>query len=287
MLNKETALNFKNLFITVFLLIFACFSSVNAEVLLRFGTLPIAEPHELLNRYTPLINYLKKETGYSIKLEIGRSYSDSINKFISGYFDFGFLGPAPYIIATRNSKNGKDNFKLMGTLETEGKPYYRSVIVAGKNNKSINSIEDLEGKTFGFGSRKSTLAFYMPAKMLIENDMMSKLKTYKFLGKHDVVINMVGSGFFDAGGVKESIALSHLDKIKIVGHSEDVWDFMILAHKKMHGDVFSQLRKAVLKLKDKTVLEGLKKRATGFVPATDSNYDNLRMIMNMVDEKCQ
>lgn len=252
---------------------------------LVFGTLPLTKPTKLLEQYKGLIDYYEKTLGQPVKFEIGKDYADAIAKFQSGHYDFGLLGPSPYVVATQTSPSGKDNFKLIGTLETDGKPYYSAVIVAAVGNDGIQSLANLKGKRFAFGSRLSTLACYLPADMLIQAGVMDELAGFEFIDKHDAVANAVSLGHFDAGGMQESLYNKVADKVKLVQQSEPVWDFMILAHKDMDPSLFERIKAATLELKDPAVLEKIKPKVTGFVATDDSNYDNLREIMKRVDAK--
>jgi len=252
---------------------------------LVFGTLPITQPTKLLAQYGPLVEYYERVLGQPVKLEIGRNYRDTIAKFQSGHYDFGFLGPAPYVVATQTSPDGKENFRLVATLETDGKPFYHAIVIAAQGNDDIKSLSDLAGKRFAFGSRLSTLSCYLPADMLIQAGVMDALAGYDFIGKHDAVANAVHLGHFDAGGVKEEIGPDFADKVKVVARSEPVWDFLILAHKDMDDALFERVRTATLELSDAAVLTSIKKGATGFAPTEDSNYDNLRGIMERVDAR--
>lgn len=250
---------------------------------LIFGTLPITQPSKLLAKYGPLVEYYEQVLGQPVKLEIGRNYRDTIAKFQSGHYDFGFLGPAPYVVATQTSPEGKKNFRLVATLETAGKPYYHAIVIAALGNNDINALSDLAGKRFAFGSRLSTLSCYLPADMLIQSGVMESLAGFEFIGKHDAVANAVHLGRFDAGGVKEEIGQDFADKVKVVARSEPVWDFLILAHKDMDDALFERIKAATLELRDEAILASIKNGATGFVATEDSNYDNLRGIMERVD----
>ena len=251
---------------------------------LVFGAIAVGKVSQVRKTLQPLIDHLQKATGAEISFETGKDYMDTIEKFRSGYFDFGYIGPSPYIIATE-SELGIDNFKMIGGLETKGKPYYHAVIVADKDNEAINGLEDIKGKKFAFGSRQSTLSCYMPCKMLIQAGVFDTLAGYEFRGKHDIVVRDVALGKFDAGGVKESVAASSLKKIKIIAKSDPVYDFLLIAHKDMDPDQFQKIKDAVLNLKDPDILDAIKPGVTGFIETTDANYDSLRKIMAEVDQK--
>lgn len=272
---------FTSLLCSILLLSDACAQSDRPLI---FGTIPIARHAKLMQMYKGLLDYYRKELGREVRFEMGKDYDDAIRKFQSGHFDFGFLGPSPYIVATETSPLGIDNFRLAATIETLGKPYYRAVIVAHKDNDQINTIEDIKKKSFAFGSRRSTLSFYLPAKMLIDSGVFHSLKNYRFVGKHDIVINAVHQGiYFDAGGVKEDMAERMQDLIKIVDRSIPVWDFLIVTHHNISDTLFQAIKQATLKLKDREILGNIKKGATGFVPTMDRYYEPLREIMHEVD----
>jgi phosphonate transport system substrate-binding protein len=252
---------------------------------LIFGTIPIAKPTRLLEMYQPLVRYLEERLGREIQLEVGRDYPDAIEKFQSGYFDLGYLGPSPYIIATESSPLGNDNFRLVATIETNNKPYYHATIVVRKDNSDIKRVDDLHGKRFAFGSRLSTLSCYLPAAMLIDSGVFDTLESYRFLGKHDAVVNAVYLNHFEAGGIKESVANDSTGKVRILAESESVWDFMILTHRDFPEALFEQLRQAVIELREPQILGAIKPGVTGFVETSDSKYENLRQIMRRVDAR--
>ena len=97
------------------------------------------------------------------------------------------------------------------------------MVIADINNDAIQKIEDIKGKKFAFGSRQSTLSFYMPCKMLIDAGVFDTLSSYQFLGKHDKVVRDVTLGGFDAGGVKIAIAEKNKEKVKIIAKSKPVF----------------------------------------------------------------
>jgi phosphonate transport system substrate-binding protein len=251
---------------------------------LTFGAIAINKVSEVRESLAPFMQYLESEVGAKIVFETGKDYKDTIDKFQSGAFDFGYIGPSPYIIATSGAE-GSGVFQVIAGIETDNKPYFHGAIVAAKDNAQINSLSDLEGKKFAFGSRQSTLSCYMPCKMLMDAGVFDQLAKYEYLGKHDKVVRDVAMGAFDAGAIQESEANKSLDQIKIIAKSEPVYDFLIVAHKNMDPAQVEKIRAAVLKLKDPAILNSIKKGATGFVETKDGNYDSLRRIMAEVDKK--
>jgi phosphonate transport system substrate-binding protein len=256
-------------------------SIVYAKDTLVFGAISTVKASKTAKKMKPLLNYLSEKTGKKIIFKTGKTYGDTIAKFNDGSFDFGYIGPSPYVIATEKEKN----LDILAGIETDGKPYFHGVIIAKKDNDKINTIKDIKGKKFAFGSKKSTLSFFVPAKILIDEKVLPTLEKHSFLGKHDNVVKNVVAGKYDAGGIKEAVAYKNLDKIKIIKTSEKIHDFLMVAHKDLDNDVKKQIKNALLELKDKNILKSLKGKATGFVKTKDSNYNSLRKIMKDVNKK--
>ncbi len=273
------------LLITIFFIMAISLSAQASEKKeLIFGAIAVGKISKVKKSLNPFLNYLSEKSGCTIRFETGKDYPDTIQKFQSGYFDFGYIGPSPYVIAT-SGPEGAGVFKLMAGIETNHKPYFYAVVIAGKNDASINTLADLKGKTFAFGARQSTLSCYMPAKMLMDAGVFDSLSSYEFLGKHDKVANYIAMGEYPAGGIKIAVAEKKLNKIKIIAKSEPVYDFLIVAHHTMDDSQYNLLKKEILELKDPAIFGSIKKGLTGFVAAEDKNYDSLRKVMDMVDKK--
>jgi len=262
----------------------ACVASVLTVGLIAkegydFGVISAVSPTEDAKKLAPLLSYLSKEVGQKVSFKTGKNYTDTIEKFSSGEFEIGFIGPSPYIIATKKEKN----LEILAGVETKGKPFFHGVIVARKDNADINSVADLKGKKFAFGSKESTLSFYTPAKALLDANVKASLAGFEFLGKHDIVAQNVVAKKFDAGGIQESVAAKYAEHLKVIQKSEPMYDFMIVAHKNLSPEVKAKFKAALLKLKDPAILEAIKPGATGFVETNEKNYDNLRVMMDQVD----
>jgi phosphonate transport system substrate-binding protein len=266
----------------VFFAIFFLFSLyLNAKDTLYFGAITTIRPEIVKKHFQPLLDYLSEKLDKKVIFATGLNYDDTIDKFVKGIFDLGYIGPSPYILATRKDKNA---LKLLAGVETNNEPYFYAIIVARKDS-NISKLEDLAGKRFAFGSRRSTLSFYLPFYMLEKRGLIEKLKYYDILGRHDIVAKNVIMGNYDAGGIKESVANKYQRYLKRVAVSEPIVDFAIVAHRSMDSNLSKEIQKILFELKDKKILNSIKKGMTGFGPRKDSDYDKLREIMNIVDKK--
>jgi len=165
---------------------------------LKFGVIATVKPEIVQRHFAPLLHYLSRRLGRKVIFATGRDYDDTINKFIDGTFDLGYIGPSPYVLASRKAP---ESLRVIAGVENDHKPYFRAVIVTRKES-GINRLGDLVGKKFAFGSYRSTLSYYLPAYMLYRGGILEKLRHYDFLGRHDIVAKNVIMGNYDAGGIK-------------------------------------------------------------------------------------
>ena len=250
-----------------------------AETLV-FGAITTVKPEIVRKHFTPLLKYLERELGMDVRFATGRDYDDTIDKFIDGTFDLGYIGPSPYVLATRKAP---DALRVIAGIETNHKPTFQAAIVTRKESE-INQLKDLRGKRFAFGSRRSTLSYYLPYYMLLKNGVIDQLAHYDILGRHDIVAKNVIMGRYDAGGIKMSVADTYARYLKKIAVSQPVTDFAIVVHRSMNPELAEKIRKLLFAIRDPKILHSIKKRMTGFGPRTDTDYNPLRTIMKTVDK---
>ena len=254
-------------------------SSSSAAKIYRFGAITTVKPEIVKRHFQPLLDFLARETGEEFIFAHGRDYDDTIDKFIDGGFDLGYLGPSPYILATRKAPGA---LKIIAGVESDYTPYFQAVIITRKDAR-LQRLEDLAGHSFAFGSPRSTLSFYLPYYMLMRRGVIHRLSHSAFLGRHDIVAKQMIMGRYDAGGVKMSVAENYGRYLKRLAVSEPVTDFAIVVHRTMDLKLVEKIRRALLRLKDPAILHSIKPNMTGFGPRTDRDYDRLREIMRIVD----
>jgi ABC-type phosphate/phosphonate transport system substrate-binding protein len=83
------------------------------EAPLRFGAIATVSPKELEKRFEPLLHHLEAATGRRIVFESAPTYDRTIENFVEGRYDFGWIGPSPYILATRKKPG---SLRILGAL---------------------------------------------------------------------------------------------------------------------------------------------------------------------------
>ena len=83
---------------------------------------------------------------------------------------------------------------------------FQSVFIT-QPNSGINSLADLKGKTFTFGSQSSTSGHLMPRWFLLQNgiDPDKDFRRMAFSGAHDATALQVAGGKVDAGAMNISV----------------------------------------------------------------------------------
>jgi phosphonate transport system substrate-binding protein len=248
---------------------------------LSFGAISTVDNKIMEKKLTPLINYISKVLSKDLKFETGFDYSDTIEKFRNSKYDFGFIGPSPYVFATKDCE--KPIKIIVGINNRNNGTFYSAIIV--KKGSSIKKLSDLQNKTFAFGSPKSTLSYVMPMNLLKKNNLQYKISKFVFLGKHDKVAKYIIMGKYDAGGIKASVAKKYHKYLTIIDRTIQVPDFMIVASSNISDKTIEKIRNALLKPEAQKLAKFIKPSATGFRFRKDSDYDELRVIMDGINNK--
>lgn len=268
----------QNKLICHFLLILFFVSLDAKEPSLVFGAITTVKPNIVQDRFKPFFALIQKELNTSVRFLSAPTYPLSIQNFVDGSYDFGWIGSSPYVTAMQKKPGC---LRLVAAIENQYGATYNGVIVVRKDS-DIHSLDDLSGKRLAFGSPSSTLSYFVPKYMLMKNGVFDELAGKSFLGRHDKVIKNVIMGRTDAGAVKASVAETYQRFIRVIAKSEPFPDFAIVCTQRCSNDFYHKLKHLLLTLDDPFILESIKKGAIGFTPRDDSAYNRLRDIMRHV-----
>ncbi|MHB1379639.1 MAG: phosphate/phosphite/phosphonate ABC transporter substrate-binding protein [Desulfurivibrionaceae bacterium] len=258
-----------------FLCILPSSPSRAAEPPLELWIHPYLPAPELVRRFTPLARYLEAKTGRKIEIRISSTYENHKRRVGEDRADLAFVGPVAYVQMSEHQRGRT----ILAALEGNGKTLFHGVI-AVRRDGPIKTVQDLDGKSFAFGDKDSTMGTLVPRFMLREAGLgVDRLGRYSFLhSHHDVALAVLG-GFYDAGGLKEEVFHEYAPRgLRILVRSPPIPEHLFLAGKKLPAPLVATLRNALLQLKDPAVLTPIQKTATGMAMATDRDYDGLRHI---------
>ena len=254
----------------------------SAAAELKLGILPRLSAVELSGMFTPLADYLTKETGEKVSLVIPKDFEAFKAAVTAGQLDLGFANPLIYV----QVKKGPGIEPLALAAEPKAGTKFRGIIVARKDS-GIEKVQDLKGRKLIFVEKDSAAGYIF--QMLLLNkaglDVEKDFTTLPFAKKQDNVMMAVFNKSADAGGIreddfdkmKEKVDLSQM---RIVAYTDYFPNWPVFSTQKMSKAAAEKVRAALVKLKpndpqSEKVLGAAK--LSGFVPVSDKDYDQLRL----------
>jgi methyl-accepting chemotaxis protein len=252
---------------------------------LNLAVIPFDTQQNLNRKFGPLVEYLKRATGRRIELSVPVDFTQMLTDLEERKTDMAFLTPMTYIQARK--KTGI--LPLVKTLR-DGMPYTRTVIVV-RTNAGITRLEEIRGKRFAFGNKRSTSSFHVPRAMLgAVGITLEDLQEYAFLGSQDAVVKAVLAGDYDAGGIREPAGKQLMFEYRglaVLETSTEIPGKNICVPSQLDPQTSSQLMQALVAL-DRTnseharMLSMIASDCSGFAAATDAEYDGIRKLMEKI-----
>jgi phosphonate transport system substrate-binding protein len=249
---------------------------------LSFGVYATDKPTEMYRQFKPAVLYLESylsenlSRSVQVKFHIFRSYDSAREALVAGDLDFARFGPGSYILAQEQAISRGRTITLLAMEQESGKLSFNGVIFT-RVDSGIDSIAMLRGRTFAFADRTSTIGRYLSQELLLNSGIRgSDLERYEYLERHDQVVGAVLAGKFDAGAAKEETFLKFKDKgLKALVNFPNVTKPWV-GRGDLDPQVTAAIRQGLLTLKDQKVLDALGGKITGFAPASDNMYHEVR-----------
>ena len=164
---------------------------------LRIAAIPDENPNELLRIYTPIALYLATELKLKVQFTPVMDYAATVEGVVARKLDLVWYGGFTSVQAVRRT-NGTAKRLVLRQEDAE----FKSVFIA-KPGSGINSLADLKGKTFAFGSVSSTSGHLMPRSFILKANLNPEkdFKQVAYSGAHDATALWVESGKVDAGAL--------------------------------------------------------------------------------------
>ena len=244
---------------------------------LRVSAIPDESPTELQRKFAPLGAYLEKQLGMSVKFMPVTDYAATVEGLAAGKLDLVWYGGFTFVQARLRTGTA------IPLVQREEDAHFHSKIVVGAGSKA-QSLQDLKGATFAFGSPSSTSGHLMPRYWLQQNgiDPDRDFKKVAFSGAHDITAKWVEAGKVDAGALNESIWQRLVDekkidptKVRVLWTTPEFHDYNWTVRGDLDPKLVEKIRAAFLALdparpEDKAILD--LQRATRFIPTRPENY---------------
>ncbi len=256
---------------------------VPAKETLRVGILPDEGEKALKARYTPLLEFLSRETGLRFELVVPDSYEDLLRTFGEGRIGLAYFGGVTFV------KAGSRYHARPLVLRDVDTRFTSVLVVPGK---ASGTLEDLRGKGFSFGARLSTSGHLMPRYFLKAEHGVKPEEYFRsvgYSGKHDRTAYWVRDGEIDAGVVNSEIVRRMLSDgrlrpgdIRIIWTTPPYTDYVWAVHPEIRPAVRDRIQQAFLRLtQDDPRHEFILSRlgAESFYPASSDDFAMLKQVM--------
>lgn len=256
----------------------------------KVGVIPALAGDEFLEAVQKLEAVLDEALDQKVEITVYPNYNGVVEALNYGQLEMAYLGPRTYVMA-----NHQSGAEAIITQLVDGEPYYYSYIVTHVDNPwdtLEEFLENVEERTFTFGSITSTSGSLVPGKELRErgvfdNEEVHSFKEVRFSGSHDMTGQVVQNNQIDAGAIDSAffnqlVTSGNLDgdQFKIIWKSEKLFQYPWSVHPDVDEETVQRIVETFLAIEDKDILEGF--AATGFVEASDADYEVIRQIM--IDE---
>lgn len=257
--------------------------------ILKMGLIPADDAAEMLRAYEPVREYLSRELGIPVEIQVTSDYTAAINAMKYEHIDMAWFGPFSYITAAEIA--GAEAI-VNGVKESTGLATYKSVIIAHVDSEIV-SINDLKGKNFAFVDPASTSGNLMPRKMLIENgiDPENDFESSYYAGTHNAVGYAVANGKVDAGAIGDNVYNRMVsegeinpEKVKIIHKSNPLPGSPIAVRGSLPSEMKEKITQALVDMDKQTINEvdgwgGIAR----YQRVSDSDYNIIRKIAETLD----
>ena len=259
----------------------AAFGALAQANVLRVSAIPDEAPTELQRKFTPLGDYLKKETGMDVIFTPVTDYAAVVEGLATNKIDMAWLGGFTFVQARIRSNGG-----VVPIVQRAEDEVFTSKFIVPIDS-TAKTLVDLKGKTFAFGAPSSTSGSLMPRYFLLQAgiDPEKDFKTVAFSGAHDATVAFVAASRVEAGVLNASVWEKLVEsknpnaaKVRVLATTPTFYDYNWTVRPGLDPAVTRKLTDAFLKLDPANPVQkeilGLQ-RASKFIATKSSNYDGI------------
>ncbi|KJS07510.1 MAG: phosphonate ABC transporter substrate-binding protein [Gammaproteobacteria bacterium BRH_c0] len=261
---------------TVFLSLCAVFSHAEPTQTLRVSAIPDEAPTELLRKFEPLGAYLEQQLGMAVKFVPVSDYAAVVEALAADRIDLAWLGGFTFVQARLKTGNA------IPLVQREQDQHFTSVFISA--DPSVNSVQDLKGRNFVFGSPSSTSGSLMPRYFMLQDgiDPDAFFSRVAYSGAHDATAAWVQAGKADAGVLNASVWHKLVDagkvdtgKVRVIATTPTYYDYNWTVRGTLDPAVTAKIRAAFLALdpanpQHKAILD--LQAASRFIETAPENY---------------
>ncbi|MBM7096299.1 phosphate/phosphite/phosphonate ABC transporter substrate-binding protein [Bacillus sp. H-16] len=259
------------------------------EDALVMGFVPSSDSDNIASTVEPLADELSEILGRPVEGSVMVNYSGLVEAMGSGNVDIGFLPALGYVQGEE-----RYGFEVILKSERNGEDSYRAQFVVHEES-GIDSIEDLEGKSWVYPDPASPAGFLFPATHLAENygveDVQSFFGEEFQAGSNDGALVSVYEGeadvattFEDARSVLTDDYPDIMDTLRVIEYTEAIPNDTITLIEELDEDLKAEIKEAFLSFNENEEMIQIMNdvyRWDGIIEADPSDYDIVRDAYNL------
>ena len=268
----------------------AVISDNNNAKHLRVAVGGMITPKEGLAYYRHFLDYIEERLGIKVDFVAREDYAEINDMIRKGDLEAAFVCSGPYVDGHREF-----GMELLVAPQAYGETVYYSYIIVAKKS-SLNSFEDLRGKSFAFADPLSNTGKLVPTYMLarMHETPDTFFSNYVFTNAHDKSIKAVAQGVIDGAAV-DSLIWEYANrtnpeftsKTRIVRKSPPYAIPPLVVSRNLEPQIKDKLRQILLNAHN----DGRGKEILGkmmidkFVMIDDSAYDSVREMKSWLEKQ--
>lgn len=225
-----------------------------SEVVFAFQ--PQENPSELRPDAERMAEFMSREIGVDVDVFPATNYAAVVEGLRSENADVAYFSGWPYLIA--DQEVGMD---LLVVEERKGEPFYHAQIFVDADS-DIESIADLEGRSFSFTSPTSTCGYLFPLAKLIDETSMETGGDPKeffseviYAGGYQQSLQALVHDRVDAAAASDYAPGVYLDEeerdsIRVLSRQGPVPTHAVAVREALPDDLKQRIEKAFLKLNE-------------------------------------
>ncbi|HZX51187.1 putative selenate ABC transporter substrate-binding protein [Pseudomonas sp. XK-1] len=250
---------------------------------LRVSAIPDEAPTELLRKFKPLGAYLEQQLDMKVEFVPVSDYAAVVEAIAADRIDLAWLGGFTFVQARlKTADTAHPAIPLVQRAEDEK---FTSKIISA--DPSVNSLQDLKGKTFAFGSVSSTSGSLMPRFFMLQDGINPEtfFSRIAYSGAHDATAAWVQAGKADGGVLNASVwdklvaaGKVDSDKVKVIATTPPYFDYNWTVRGTLDAGLRDKIQAAFLALdpanpEHKAILD--LQAASRFIPTQAENYQGI------------
>lgn len=254
---------------------------------IRFGLTPafVHDEHSLMEEWRI---YLQVRLGRPVEFVQRDSYRETMDLLRLGQLDFAWICDYPFLYL-------KDQVRLLSVPLNRGRPYYRSYLIVGADDKARNSMKDLKGSVFAYSDPYSNTGYLAPRYQIRElgEDPATFFKKTFFTWSHRKAIEAVATGFAQGAAIDsfvwDTLARGRPEltsQTRIIAESPEYGFPPFVANRTVGAEDFQAMRRTLLGMRDDPTGQRLLDRLNidGFVVGDKRLYDDVAKMMRAFGE---